>query len=79
MTPDEILDRIRALYFKAAKQTIGDDFAQAIDLLKQLPDEDTRQRAAVFMEGLAQMRNEWAGEHRSPRAGGGASPGGRKN
>jgi hypothetical protein len=77
MTPDEILDRIRTLYFTADAETIGDHFARAIDLLKELPDEGTRERAAVFMEGLAQMRHEWAGARRS-RPGDARPPAGRK-
>lgn len=63
----DILAEIERLYYAATQQTIQQDFARAIDLLKQLPDEDTRSRAAVYMEGLAEMRNEWAGRDR-PRA-----------
>ena len=51
---------IRTIYFKTSKQTIEVDFAHAIALLKQLPTEDDRDRVAVFMEGLAEMRKEWA-------------------
>lgn len=64
MTPEAILDRIRALYFAASKETIAEDFDTAIDLLKQLPDEATREKATVYMEGLAQMRTEWAAPRR---------------
>ena len=60
----DILAEIERLYYAATQQTIQKDFARAIDLLKQLPDEDTRSRAAVYMEGLAEMRGEWGG--RSP-------------
>ena len=56
----EPIDEIKHLYFKATAQTIQEDFARAIDLLKTLPDEESRGRAAVYMEGLAQMRKEWA-------------------
>jgi hypothetical protein len=59
VTPDAVLDAIRELYFRATPQSIDRDFGQAIELLKQLPDEDTRARAAVFMEGLAEMRGEF--------------------
>ena len=59
-TPAQILQEIRGIYFKTTKQTIQNDLAHAIDLLKQLPDEETRQKAAVYMEGLAQMRRDWA-------------------
>ena len=54
-----VLDRIRALYFGATKETIADDFDQAIDLLKTLGSEEEREQAAVFMEGLSEMRSEW--------------------
>jgi hypothetical protein len=58
--PDmDALDEIKQLYFKTSAKTIQDDFARAIDLLKALPDEAARERAAVYMEGLAEMRNEW--------------------
>jgi hypothetical protein len=58
--PAAALAEIRRIYFKTTRRTIENDFAHAIDLLKSLPDEDTRDRAAVYMEGLAQMRKEWA-------------------
>ena len=58
--PAATLAEIRQIYFKTTKRTIDHDFAQAIDLLKSLPDEATRDRAAVYMEGLAQMRKDWA-------------------
>lgn len=57
--PAQILEDIRTIYFKTTKQTIHHDFAHAIELLKALPDEETRERATVYMEGLAQMRKEW--------------------
>jgi hypothetical protein len=52
---------IRKLYFSATKATIGRDLDRAIDLLKEIPTEEERSRAAVFMEGLAAMRKEWGG------------------
>ena len=58
--PAATLAEIRQIYFKTTKRTIDHDFAHAIDLLKSLPDEATRDKAAVYMEGLAQMRKEWA-------------------
>src|SRR5688500_19464211 len=57
--PAAALAEIRQIYFKTTKRTIEHDFAHAIDLLKSLPDEDTREKATVYMEGLAQMRKEW--------------------
>ena len=54
------LDEIKHLYFNATRATIQRDVDRAIDLLKSMPDEDERQRAAVYMDGLSQMRSEWA-------------------
>jgi hypothetical protein len=60
-TPDpaKALTEIRQIYFKTSKRTIEHDFAHAIELLKSLPDEETREKAHVYMEGLAEMRREW--------------------
>lgn len=60
------IDQIRQLYFKTTPATILGDFAKAIDLLKDLPSEEDRARAAVYMEGLAQMRKEWGGPKGRP-------------
>jgi hypothetical protein len=65
------IDEIKQIYFKASAQSIEQDFARAIDLLKTLPDEDTRERAAVYMEGLAEMRKDW--ERRQKAGGGGGA------
>jgi hypothetical protein len=59
MTVDETLARLERLYYEATAATIADAFDEAIDLLKSLPSEAERQRAAVYMEGLAEMRQEW--------------------
>ena len=56
--PVDRLSEIKTLYFKATRATIDRDFDRAIDLLKAMP-EDDRHRAAVFMEGLAEMRKEF--------------------
>ena len=53
------LAEIRHLYFSTTRATIGRDFARAVDLLKAMSDEEARERATVYMEGLAQMRKEW--------------------
>jgi hypothetical protein len=55
---------IRRLYFRTTKQTIHDDLAKALDLLKSMPSEEERERATVYMEGLAQMRRDWSGKKR---------------
>jgi len=54
------LDEIRRLYFNATKATIKKDLARAIELLKSMENDDDRQKAAVYMDGLAQMRSEWS-------------------
>ena len=55
----EILAEIRRIYFKTTKQTIQHDLAHAIALLKMLPTEEEQNKAAVYMDGLSQMRSEW--------------------
>ena len=55
----DVLAEIRTLYFKTTRQTIERDFDRAVDLLKSLPSIDDRQRATVYMEGLAEMRKGW--------------------
>ena len=58
--PAAALDELRRIYFKTTKQTIENDLAHAIELLKTLDTDEQRDKAAVFMEGIAQMRSEWA-------------------
>ena len=58
--PATALAEIRRIYFKTTQRTIEHDIAHAIELLKSLPSEDEREKATVYMEGLAQMRREWA-------------------
>jgi hypothetical protein len=59
LSTDEKLAEIRRLYFQTTKQTIQDDLAKALDLLKSMNSEDERERATVYMEGMAQMRKDW--------------------
>ncbi|HKB13490.1 MAG TPA: hypothetical protein VKD69_22645 [Vicinamibacterales bacterium] len=54
------LAEIRHLYFSTTRQTIEKDLAKALDLLKSMASEEERERATVYMEGLAQMRSDWA-------------------
>ena len=56
----DAIAEIKDLYYKATRQTIQKDLARAIDLLKTLPTDDDRERVAVYMDGLSQMRSEWA-------------------
>jgi hypothetical protein len=60
----EVLAEIRRLYFKTSSSTIDRDFDRAIDLLKSIRLPEDRQRATVYMEGLAEMRKEWKGKRR---------------
>ena len=53
------LTEIRRLYFTTTRERIDQDLARALDLLKSMPSEEERERATVYMEGLAQMRSEW--------------------
>lgn len=53
------LDTIRTLYFNTTKSTVQKDLDRAIDLFKSLTTEEDREKAAVFMDGLSQMRSEW--------------------
>ena len=64
--PAAALAEIRRIYFKTTKRTIEHDIAHAIELLKSLPSEDEREKATVYMEGLAQMRREWARKKKAP-------------
>ena len=67
--PAAALAEIREIYFKTTKRTIDHDFAHAIDLLRSLPDEGIREKAAVYMEGLAEMRKEWGPKAKTQRSG----------
>ena len=58
--PAAVLADIRRIYFNTTRSTIQHDLAHAIELLKSLPSEEAREKATVYMEGLAQMRREWA-------------------
>ena len=50
---------IKRLYLNATRATIVADIERAIAILKSMETEDDRERAAVFMDGLSQMRSEW--------------------
>jgi hypothetical protein len=64
----EVIAEIRQLYFKATAQTIDRDFDRAIDLLKTIRLPEDRQRATVYMEGLAEMRRDWKNRKRGKGA-----------
>ena len=58
MAPVNPFDEIKRLYFNTTRTTVQRDLARAIDLLKTMS-EDEREKAAVYMDGLSQMRSEW--------------------
>jgi len=53
------LDEIRRLYFSTTPKSILRDFDRAIDLIKAMDSEAERERATVYMQGLAEMRKEF--------------------
>jgi hypothetical protein len=59
LSADDKLAEIRRLYFKTTVKTIQQDLEKALDLLKSMHSEEERERATVYMEGLAQMRKDW--------------------
>ncbi len=67
--PKAALAEIRRIYFKTTKKTIDNDFAHAIELLKSVPSEEDREKATVYMEGLAQMRKEWSPKEKKEKSG----------
>jgi hypothetical protein len=66
LSADDKLAEIKRLYYQTTRATIKQDFAKAIDLLKTMSTEEERERVAVYMDGLSQMRSDWARQARSP-------------
>lgn len=64
LTDDDKLAEIRRLYFSSTRETIQSDLEKALDFLKSMSGEDARERATVYMEGLAEMRRDWRGRKR---------------
>jgi hypothetical protein len=64
LSDDDKRAEIRRLYFQTTRQTIQHDLERALDLLKSMTNEDERERVTVYMEGLAQMRNDWTRQQR---------------
>jgi len=67
LTADDKLAEIRRLYFQTTAKTIDEDIAKALDLLKSMNSEEERERATVYMEGLAQMRKDWKPKQKNRR------------
>jgi hypothetical protein len=68
LTADEKVAEIRRLYFQTTRHTIQQDLDRALGLLKSMNNEEERERATVYMEGLAQMRADWARNQKRPEA-----------
>ena len=68
LTADEKMAEIRRLYFRTTRHTIQQDLDRALGLLKSMNSEEERERATVYMEGLAQMRTDWARNQKRPKA-----------
>jgi hypothetical protein len=66
MTTRDALAEIKRLYYAATQATIHRDLARAVTLLKSMASEDERQQAAVYMDGLSQMRSEWGAPKTEP-------------
>jgi hypothetical protein len=52
-------DAIKQIYYSTTRETIERDMERALELLRQMPDDDTRQRAAGLMHGLTDLKREW--------------------
>ena len=61
-------EEIKQLYYGATKQTVARDLERAIALLISLESDEARERVAVYMDGLAQMRSEWGVKAVTPAA-----------
>jgi len=56
----DTLAEIKRLYYQATAATIQRDLTRAVEILKSMDSEGERERAAVYMDGLSQMRSEWS-------------------
>ena len=65
LSPDDKLAEIKRLYYQTTRKTIRQDFDKALQLLKSMANEEERERAAVYMDGLSQMRSDWARKKRA--------------
>lgn len=69
LSTDDKHAEIRRLYFTTTRQTINEDLAKALDLLKSMASDDERERAVVYMEGMAQMAKDWRGKSKPGKGG----------
>ena len=63
---DEKLAEIRRIYFRTTRETIRQDLERALDLLKSMTSEEERERATVYMHGLAEMSKDWLKKAKRP-------------
>ena len=69
LSDDDRLAEIKRLYFRTSRETIQQDFGKALELLKSMATDDQRERAAVFMDGLAEMLADWAPRRKGGKGG----------
>ena len=60
LTSDQKVAEIKRLYYRTTRPTIQQDLAKAIDLVKSMGSDEERERVAVYMDGMTQMRSDWA-------------------
>ena len=60
-------DEIKQIYYSTTRETIERDLARALELLRRMPDDEARQRAAGLMHGLSELKREWAGRKKSKK------------
>ena len=72
--PTDPVAAIKAIYHAAKPTSIEQDLRKAIALLTTIPTEEDRERVAVFMDGLSQMRSEWSEARAGARPRPGARP-----
>jgi len=68
LSSEEKAAEIKRLYYQASRVTIKQDLVKAIDLLKSMANEEERERVAVYMDGLSEMRSDWAREGKKVRS-----------
>ena len=73
-SPRSAADEIKQLYYAATKPTIAKDLERAITLLISLESDEAREQVAVYMDGLSQMRSEWAAAGKASAAAKAAPP-----
>jgi hypothetical protein len=66
LSADEKLAEIKRMYYQTTQRTIQVDLAKALELLKSMSTDEERERAAVYMDGLSQMRSDWARPNKRP-------------